>query len=294
MHLASLFRDDLILRGARVDSKEAAIRLLTERIAETHHGLDAKQLFQKVMEREAMTSTAFPNGVAIPHARFEQFEDLVIAVLVPETPVDSTRIMFLILTDLTRSNLYLNVLAAITKISRDPENLEQLLAAESPQDFIRILESHDLAVKKVVYVADLMSAPPKYLFPESTVKDALDFMSLHGIEYIPICDANRRLLGEVTVQDILSIGLPQYAQMLTNLKFLSSLEPFEDLLKNETDIQLRSIMRTPPTVLPPHAIVFEAAFQFVKLNRHQFPVVKNGECIGVLSHMDLVNKFLRV
>jgi mannitol/fructose-specific phosphotransferase system IIA component (Ntr-type) len=280
--------------GARIDSKEAAIRLLTERVAETHHGLDREQLFRKVMEREALTSTTYENGVAIPHARFEHFEDLIIAVLIPETPVDSTRIMFLILADLTRSNLYLNVLAAITRISHNPENLKKLYAAKSPQDFIRLLESYDLTVKKVVYVSDLMSAPPKYLFPESTVKDALDFMSLNGLEYIPICDTNRRLLGEISIHDILSIGLPQYAQMLINLKFLSSLEPFEDLLKNETEIQLRSIMRTPPAVLTPQAIVFEAAFQFVKLNRHQFPVVKDGECIGVLSQMDLVNKFLRV
>ncbi|MHB9031041.1 MAG: PTS sugar transporter subunit IIA, partial [Candidatus Latescibacterota bacterium] len=100
MHLASLFRDNLILLGARIDSKETAIRILIERIAETHHGLDAEHLYQKVMEREAMTSTAFPNGVAIPHARIEHFEDLVIAVLVPADKVDSIRIMFLILTDL--------------------------------------------------------------------------------------------------------------------------------------------------------------------------------------------------
>ncbi len=293
MHLSSLIRDDLILLGAGVSSKENAIRLLSGRIAETHRGLDAEKIFKKVMERETLTPTAFPNGVAIPHARIENFEDLVVAALVPEKPVDGIRIMFIILTDLTRSNLYLNVLAAISKVSRETENVERLISAESPRDFIHILESFDLTVKKTVHVEDLMSTPPKYLSPESTVNDALDFMSAYGFEYIPICGSNLYLLGEVTVHDILSIGLPQYAQMLTNLKFLSSLEPFEELLKNQTTISLSSIMRKPLVVLSPESTVFEAAFQFVKLNRHQFSVVKDGVCLGVLSHMDLVNKFLR-
>ncbi len=294
MHLSSLLRSDLILLSQSVDTKEAAIRILTERIAETHHGLDAEKVFQKIMEREAVNAAAFPNGVVIPHARIDKFQDLAIAALAPKEPLDSFRIMFLILTDPVRSNLYLNVLAAILKFSREAGNLGKLVSAESPRDFIHILESFDLTVKKEVHVGDIMSSPPKYLFPESTVRDALDFMTQNGFEYIPICDKDRRLLGEVAVHDIFAIGLPQYAQMLTNLKFLSTLEPFEDLLKNEDVIQLGSIMKKPLDALSPQAIVFEAVFQFVKLNRHQLPVVKDGECVGVLSQMDLINKFLRV
>ncbi len=294
MHLASLFRPDLILLRANVRSKEDAIRLLSARISEAHRRLDPTLLAGKVLEREAMASTTFPTGVAIPHARIEDFEDLVIAVLVPEKPVDDVHLLFLILTDLTRSSLYLNVLAAISAISRTEENIRKLTGAESPRDFIRMLESFDLKVKKTVLVQDLMNAPPVFLRPESTVKDALDFMVMNNFSYIPVCEEDGKLLGEASVHDILSIGLPSYAQMLTNLKFLSTLEPFEDLLKKESSIMLRSIMRPPPVTLSPDAVVFEAVFQLVKHNRRYLPVVREGRCVGVLSHMDLVTKFLRV
>ncbi len=294
MRLSSLFRDELILPGVRVRSKEDAIRILAGKIAETHRVLDESLILAKILEREAMASTTFPNGVAVPHARIERFEDLVVAVLVPEKPVDGARIMFLILTDLARSNLYLNVLAAISTIGQVDRNIDLLVSARSPGEFIRTLESFGLSVKKTVHVADLMNAPPIFLHPGATVKDALDFLSVNRFGYIPICDDTRMFLGEVTVWDILSAGLPQYARTLTNLKFLSSLEPFEELLKNEAAIPLRSIMRTPPITLSPRAIVFEAAFQFVKHNRCHFPVVDKGECVGVMSYMDLVNKFLRV
>jgi len=294
MHLSSFLRDDLILLGAKVDSKEAAIRLLTERIALTHHGADAEIILNKIMEREALTTTAFPNGVAIPHARIENFEDLVIAALVPEKPVDGSRIIFLILTDINKSNLYLNVLASLSKICRAAEYIERLIFAESPRDFIQILESFHLAVKEAVYVSDLMSAPPKYLFSDSTIKDALDFMKYYSLQYIPVCDRNTHFLGEVTAHVILSIGLSHYDQMKANYQSLSSLKPFEDLLKNETIIQLKSIMRVPPAVLSPHTLLNEAAFQFVKHNRYHLPVAQDGVCVGVLNQIDLINRFLRV
>lgn len=294
MHLSSLFRPDLIMLRVPVESRDEAIRIMTARVAETHRGLDPELLLEKVREREAMISTVFPTGVAIPHARIVDFEDMVIAVLAPEKPVEGVRLFFLILTDLARSNLYLNVLAAISSISRGEETVRDLADSESPREFIRTLEAFDIEVKKTVLVRDLMSAPPQVLHPDCSVKDALNFMTVNHFAYIPVCEDNRKLVGEISVHDILSIGLPRYAQMLTNLKFLSSLEPFEDLLRNEASITLRSIMRTPPVVLSPDAVVFEAVFQIIRNNRRHLPVARDGECVGVLSHMDLVTKYLRV
>jgi CBS domain-containing protein len=83
--------------------------------------------------------------------------------------------------------------------------------------------------------------------------------------------------------------------MLKNIKFLSTIEPLRDLLKNEERILLSSIMRKPSTVITPETYIIDVVFQFVK-NPHQrvFPVASDGICIGVLSTLDIVTKFLRV
>lgn len=294
MHLSNLIRDKLVFLHESVASGDSAIRFLAERIAgENPHGLQSDQIYSRIWERESLGSTVFENGLAIPHARIEQFGDVVIAVLTPAEPVDGIRIMFLILTDTTRSNLYLNVLATLASIGRSEEKLERLLAARSAKEFIHVLSSMEIVVKKTVTVADLMSTPPRFLGPEATVKDALDFMSQQHIGYIPICTEAGELLGEVTIADILTAGIPQYARMLTNLKFLSALEPFEELLENEASTPLRNIMIRPPLTISPQTIVYEAVFQFLKHNRRHYSVVQDGICVGVLSTVDLINKFLR-
>ncbi len=94
--------------------------------------------------------------------------------------------------------------------------------------------------------------------------------------------------------DILTLGMPPYTHMLKNLAFLSTIEPLEELLRNESVSELRTIMRKPSTVLYPDTIIVEALFQFIhNSNRSFLPVAANGIFQGVLSYMDLVNNFLR-
>jgi CBS domain-containing protein len=171
--------------------------------------------------------------------------------------------------------------------------LERLVAIVSAKEFIQELASMEITVKKSVTVADLMSTPPKFLGPDATVKDALDFMSLNHIGYIPICSESGKLLGDLTIADILTAGIPEYARTLTNLKFLSALEPFEDLLETESTTPLSTIMIRPPLTLSPQAMVYEAVFEFLKHNRRHYSVIQDGICVGVLSTVDLINKCLR-
>ena len=299
MNLVNLVNTDLVFIDTKVESKEHALRLLAEKISKVFSSLSQNEITSKILERESISSTTLPNGVAVPHARIDNFNDLVVSVLIPETPLkdgDKTiRIFFLTLTDLAKSNLYLNVIASIAKICQSEENIQNLISAQSREEFLKRVMLFNISVKKVIYARDIMVSPPLYLLPDSTVKDALDLMSKHQISYIPICDEHQKMLGEIIVTDILSLGLPHYTQMLTNLKFLSSLEPLEDLLKNESVITLKSIMSKPSIILTPDTVIIEVIFQFIKkTHRRFFPVVEHDTCIGVISYMDIINKFLRV
>jgi nitrogen PTS system EIIA component len=299
MNLSHFLRTNLVLIDEKVHTKEQAIVRLIEKFVEEFPSLNKDTIFTKVHEREGISSTTYKNGVAIPHARIENFDDIIVCVLIPETPIKDgnhdIRILFLILTGIAQSNLYLNVLASIARICHDESNIQRLISSKNSDDFLAAIDSFGEIVKKIIYARDLMSSPPIFLFPESTIKDALNMMSKHGIEYIPICDGEGHMIGEVNILDILSVGLPPYTQMLTNLKFLSSLEPMEELLKNEAIIPLKSIMKKPSIMLAPDSYVIEVIFQFVKNPwKRWFPVVEHNTCVGVISDMDIVNKFLRV
>jgi len=234
----------------------------------------------------------------MPHARIENFDDLSVSVLIPQTPIKDgdrlIRILYMIITDLTKSNLYLNVMAGIVSLHQNEEFMNLILGASSPEDFVKRFESCNISIRKVIFVKDIMNAAYPSLTPSATLKDALDFIVKNQKPYIPVCDENRALIGEVLMIDILTVGMPPYTHMLKNLAFLSTIEPLEELLRNESVSELRTIMRKPSAVLSPDTIIVEALFQFIhNSNRSFLPVAENGIFQGVLSYMDLVNNFLR-
>ena len=210
MNLVNLFNPGLIVVNADAGSRKECVHRLLEKILETYSHLDKEFLLKKIEDRESLSTTIYPNGIAIPHARIDNLNDLIISVLIPKVPIREVdaeiRIMFLILADNAKSNLYLNVLATIIRLCEDEAKISALRKSITPDDFIRIISEDGLPVKQIIFAKDIMT-PPHFLYPHSTVKEAIDFMSRYNITYIPICNEAQKLVGEITIYDILNIGL---------------------------------------------------------------------------------------
>lgn len=60
--------------------KASAIRELVHRLAEENKLADEERLYELVMEREVTTSTFLPMGIAIPHARTDMVDEIVMVM----------------------------------------------------------------------------------------------------------------------------------------------------------------------------------------------------------------------
>ena len=69
-------------------SKKRALELAAESIAEHHPPLEADAIFDALMARERLGSTAVGAGVAIPHCRLDVCTAPIAALLRLEAPVD--------------------------------------------------------------------------------------------------------------------------------------------------------------------------------------------------------------
>lgn len=87
--VADFLRRGGVYRDVKGGTKEAAIRESLERIKTGVPGLDIKKVFNSVMERENLCSTAIGNGIAVPHPRsFGRFIGLsYIALCFLEKPI---------------------------------------------------------------------------------------------------------------------------------------------------------------------------------------------------------------
>ncbi len=127
------------------DSKQAILKALAERFASVY-GLDAKRVFEGIEQREALGSTGFGRGVAIPHARIEGVHRPVAAFLRLDAPVDfdaadgmPVDLVFGLLSPEHAGAAHLHALAAISRMMRDEGMHASLTQAPGPEALYGLL-----------------------------------------------------------------------------------------------------------------------------------------------------------
>jgi mannitol/fructose-specific phosphotransferase system IIA component (Ntr-type) len=91
--------------------------------------------------RDLLDTTSLGNGIAVPHARTEHVDRIVLAVGrsdlgVPFDGGETVRLMFMLGTPHSKPGDYLQTLGALCKILKDPAHRAALLTAATPADFI--------------------------------------------------------------------------------------------------------------------------------------------------------------
>jgi len=253
-----------------------------------------EEVKEKVRERESQGSTVLPTGVAIPHARIEGFKDLLIGVWVPSKPLETENgtiaVLFFFLTSQVGSLNYLPILSSIAQsCSKDkfPYNLSGMSTSQI-QDYL-----NSMVFRKELTVEDIMTPDPVTCGEDTTLEELLDIFREKGLSYIPVVDNRNRQIGEVTIKDVLSEGVPDYIKRLGNVRFLKTLEPFEALLRNEKSILVKDIMRPSKRGLPKEASIIEAVTIISSKGYRHLPIFDGKELIGLVSETDILQKVLR-
>jgi len=298
MKLISLINTNLVRVGREeVDYQTAVERLIDDISVHYRFSSDVSKIREAIWTRESLGGTIFETGIAIPHARLENFNDILIGIFLPKTPIPTTtypvRIITLILTSQTESTLYLNTLAAFIKLSQRTDVFGPICDSRSPHEFMAHLTEADLDIKKELAVADIMSTDLVLLSENLTLREVADLFYKNNISYAPVINQNHELCGEMNVLDLIQLGIPNYAMMFSNLNFLNHFEPFEELLKKEDTILVKDVMRKATLSLAPTTSIIEATFELTRNKRRHLPVIENNRLVGVLSFMDILTKILR-
>jgi mannitol/fructose-specific phosphotransferase system IIA component (Ntr-type) len=105
-------------------------------------------LLDMVLQREALGSTGLGEGVAIPHGRSLIVNHLHLVCGISQKGIyfqaidrKKVHLFFLVIAPHREvSNQYLPLLGSIAKLASDPENIERLRNAETPEQCLEFLE----------------------------------------------------------------------------------------------------------------------------------------------------------
>ncbi|MBF9014435.1 MULTISPECIES: CBS domain-containing protein [unclassified Oceanispirochaeta] len=295
MKLGSLVGKEFIITGDHfssvVEAADSLVDLMNKKIKLPVDSAEVKKI---IREREALGGTVLPPGVAIPHGRVEGFQDILMGIWVPNTPLETDqgplKILFFFITSKVGSPLYLPVLSCIGKYFSDSEFLDSLMGKTA-------LQIHDLLntmqLKKEITIEDIMTTDPVSCNENMSLAQLADLFYQKRLSFLPVVNNNNQLVGEVTIKDLLSNGIPDYVKRLGNVKFMKTLEPFEVMLRDEDRILIKEIMRPINRGISKDASILEAVILITTKGFRHIPVIENEKLIGMISETDILQKVIR-
>ncbi len=135
---------------ADLDSKSDILDALADLFAETY-GLDRVAVSEGLEQREALGSTGFGRGVAIPHCRSTGVRRPTVVLLKLTAPVDfaaadsmPVSLVFGLVSPEKAGSTHLHALAAISRLSRDEAMLQMMLDAPDAEALFAVLTNQFL------------------------------------------------------------------------------------------------------------------------------------------------------
>ncbi len=146
--IISYMKEEYIIELEGSDSSNALEQLM-ETVKANNILPDPDTFFEKIKEREEQSSTAIGLGVAIPHARIENLDDIFIVLgrsvdgidyVTPDgTPV---HLIFLIGINSNQSE-YLKILSRISWLIRNDNFRSNLFSCATTHDIFELLKEHN-------------------------------------------------------------------------------------------------------------------------------------------------------
>ena len=150
MVVSDYLREKFCLVDLQATDKEGAIKELAEVLNTGGKAIDQEAFIKDVLEREELGSTGIGNNVGIPHARTKAVKGFVIAFGRSTSGIEfkaldgeKVNLIFLMGADPGELNLYLRILAELSKLLMNGAFRETLISVNSAAEVIAAVKKFE-------------------------------------------------------------------------------------------------------------------------------------------------------
>lgn len=307
MKLSSYLSEKVIIPNIKGSNINELVENLLDQLVENNKSLkNEKGVMKKaVLKREEEASTYLGHGVAIPHARLEHYDDILVAIGFPEKPVivkthdnkeEELKIVILVIADVLKGKKILKIMSGISKLAmKNKVILDRIIEEKNPIETIKILEAANIEVDHNITAEDLMTNIPKPVKETNTLEDIAKIIIMEKVSGIPVVDKNNNFLGEITERELIAFGMPKYTTILNDLNFMTVGEPFENYLINEKTTTIEELYRREGVVtVDREASLMEVSYLFMNRGVTRIYVVESGKYLGIILRSDIIRKILHI
>ncbi len=151
MRLSNIIKEKNILLEMKAQKKEEALTEMATHLKKQKLINHEKEIIEKLLQREALGSTALGEGIAIPHCKAKGIKNPILMVGITRQGVNfeapdgqPVKVFFLLITSPDDPSLNLQILALIAQlVKKSPELKSRLLAAEDAGKVLEIIREQE-------------------------------------------------------------------------------------------------------------------------------------------------------
>ncbi len=148
MRITDLMIKDTMIMNLQATTKEAAIDELIASLAASGRINDKKLFKEKILAREAQSSTGIGGGIAMPHAKTKAVNEATVVFAKSHAGVDfaslddePAKLFFMIAAPDGAGNMHLRTLASLSRLLIESEFIEALMNAGTPDEVAALFDA---------------------------------------------------------------------------------------------------------------------------------------------------------
>ncbi|MCE5187028.1 MAG: PTS sugar transporter subunit IIA [Planctomycetaceae bacterium] len=140
MKLIDVLRSECVRAGSNIDDKALALCEIAAlaKQCKTLKKVSEDDILEALQERETLGTTAFGNGVAIPHCRLKNVKDFVVGLLTVPAGVEfestdgkKVQMIVFIIAPQDQSNTHIRLLSAVSRALQDQTAVKKMVKAKT-------------------------------------------------------------------------------------------------------------------------------------------------------------------
>ena len=146
MEIKDILHPDCTLCAVQGTSKKRVLELISQIANQYLMDIDKATILSSLISREKMGSTGIGNGIALPHGRLKELENVMAVVVTSEQPIDydaidnaPVDIFFAILVPEDKASEHLGTLSAIATKLNNKDTLSKMRNAKTDQELFEAI-----------------------------------------------------------------------------------------------------------------------------------------------------------
>ena len=150
MKILDILDKSCIISELRSQTKREVLEELTSALLNCKAELDREALVEVLLERERLGSTGIGDGIAIPHGKIQDLDELVLSFGRSARGIEfdsmdgrPTHLFFLLIAPENSAGIHLRALAKISRLLKSAHFRQRLMEAGTREEIFQVIQEED-------------------------------------------------------------------------------------------------------------------------------------------------------